>query len=111
MDNRKLAGFYKNMDIIICPSHFETYGNVAQEALASGTPALVSKNMGITETLAKLKLGHLVTDFRSPKAVYQKICALARLEIRTAVRGRLKAGYTPKKIYPKLCSLLSGIAK
>lgn len=111
MDNQKLAGFYQAMDIVICPSHFETYGNVAQEALAAGTPVLVSGRMGVKETLAKLKLGHLVADFRSPKAVYQKICALAPVKIKARARLFLKAKFTPKKIYPKLCALLAAAAK
>lgn len=111
VDNKKLADFYKTMDIVICPSHFETYGNVAQEALASGTPALVGKRMGVAETLAKLKLNHLITSFRSAPAVYNKICALAKTSINPQIRSRLQAEYTPKKIYPKLCSLLYAAAK
>src|SRR5690606_20553529 len=39
MDSQKLARFYGEMGSVISPSHFETYGNVAQEALATNTPA------------------------------------------------------------------------
>jgi glycosyltransferase involved in cell wall biosynthesis len=37
-----LARAYANMDLLVFPSETDTFGNVVQEALASGTPALVS---------------------------------------------------------------------
>jgi glycosyltransferase involved in cell wall biosynthesis len=66
----QMAGFYADMGSVLCPSHFETYGNVAQEAVAVGTPALVSKNMGIAEIFKKVGLGHLVVDFNQMQSVF-----------------------------------------
>jgi glycosyltransferase involved in cell wall biosynthesis len=37
-----LARAYANMDLLVFPSETDTFGNVVQEALASGTPTLVS---------------------------------------------------------------------
>ncbi len=68
-----LAGFYARMGLIFCPSHFETYGNVAQEAVAAGTPALVNKNMGVAEVFKEIGLEHLVVDFDTPKNVMARI--------------------------------------
>jgi len=41
-----LARAYANMDLLVFPSETDTFGNVVQEALASGTPALVSGGGG-----------------------------------------------------------------
>jgi phosphatidylinositol alpha 1,6-mannosyltransferase len=41
-----LARAYANMDLLVFPSETDTFGNVVQEALASGTPALVSRYGG-----------------------------------------------------------------
>jgi len=41
-----LARAYANMDLLVFPSETDTFGNVVQEALASGTPALVSSRGG-----------------------------------------------------------------
>ncbi|MCB9804628.1 glycosyltransferase [Candidatus Peribacteria bacterium] len=46
LEYKELAIFlHERVDIIICPSKFETYGNIAQEAIALGTPVILSKNM------------------------------------------------------------------
>jgi phosphatidylinositol alpha 1,6-mannosyltransferase len=37
-----LARAYANMDVLVFPSETDTFGNVVQEAFASGTPAIVS---------------------------------------------------------------------
>jgi len=42
----KLAEAYANMDIFLFPSRTDTYGNVIQEAAASGVPAIVTSEGG-----------------------------------------------------------------
>lgn len=41
-----LAEAYANMDLLIFPSHTDTFGNVVLEALASGVPAIVTRDGG-----------------------------------------------------------------
>jgi glycosyltransferase involved in cell wall biosynthesis len=41
-----LACAYANMDLLIFPSHTDTFGNVVLEALASGVPAIVTPDGG-----------------------------------------------------------------
>ncbi len=41
-----LAEAYANMDLLIFPSHTDTFGNVVLEALASGVPAIVTPDGG-----------------------------------------------------------------
>ena len=41
-----LAEAYANMDLLVFPSHTDTFGNVVLEALASGVPAVVTPNGG-----------------------------------------------------------------
>jgi phosphatidylinositol alpha 1,6-mannosyltransferase len=41
-----LASAYANMDLLIFPSHTDTFGNVVLEALASGVPAIVTPDGG-----------------------------------------------------------------
>ena len=36
-----LAEAYANMDVLVFPSHTDTFGNVVLEALASGVPGLM----------------------------------------------------------------------
>jgi glycosyltransferase involved in cell wall biosynthesis len=81
MANEKLARFYGSRGVVISPSHFETYGNVAQEALASGTPALVSTTMGVAETFRKIGLSDWVVDFTSPVEILKKARSVASARV------------------------------
>jgi phosphatidylinositol alpha 1,6-mannosyltransferase len=44
--DKALATAYANMDLLIFPSHTDTFGNVVLEALASGVPAIVTPHGG-----------------------------------------------------------------
>ena len=41
-----LAEAYANMDLLLFPSHTDTFGNVVLEALGSGVPAIVTAHGG-----------------------------------------------------------------
>ena len=43
---KELARAYANLDLFLFPSRTDTFGNVVQEAMASGTPALVTHEGG-----------------------------------------------------------------
>ena len=88
MSSRKLAKFYEKMGIIISPSLFETYGNVAQESIASGTPALISSNMGVSETFRDLGLSDYIVNFKSTQDVYNKIINFSGQPISDKVRKK-----------------------
>jgi len=62
-DDASMRLVYRSTRLIISPSHFETLGLVPFEAIACGTVALVSKNMGVAYYFRQLGLKHLVTDF------------------------------------------------
>ena len=44
--DQALATAYANMDLLVFPSHTDTFGNVVLEALASGVPAIVTPDGG-----------------------------------------------------------------
>ncbi len=46
LDGEQLSAAYANMDVFVFPSETETFGNVAQEANASGVPAIVTDQGG-----------------------------------------------------------------
>jgi hypothetical protein len=46
LSGEALAAAYANMDVFAFPSHTDTFGNVVQEALASGVPAVVTASGG-----------------------------------------------------------------
>ncbi len=69
LDTPRLAEFYASSGIIVSPSIFETFGNVPLEAVSTGTPALVSTAMGVSEVFGRFGLGNYVTEFGDPRPV------------------------------------------
>mgnify|MGYP001590135608 CR=1 FL=1 len=58
-----LKKFYLSQGLIVCPSTFETFGNVPMEAACLGIPVLVSDRMGCAEVLLKVGLENMVISF------------------------------------------------
>lgn len=108
-NNKKLVAFYRNMGVIISPSHFETYGNVAKEAIASGTPAIVNPNMGVSETFKNLGLNDWVINFSSVESVYNKIGDVAGKTVEKEVRIKMNELYPPSKIFSQIVSILNSV--
>jgi glycosyltransferase involved in cell wall biosynthesis len=109
MDNKHLGKFYSSMGILISPSHFETYGNVAMEALASGVPALVSPHMGVAETFRELGLDDWITDFDSVRDVYEKIKKVSGQAVPLNARLQLQEKHSPEYLHGKMLTILNSI--
>jgi glycosyltransferase involved in cell wall biosynthesis len=67
-----LKKFYLSQGLIICPSTFETFGNVPMEAVCLGIPVLVSENMGCAEVLRKIGLENMVISFDDMSKVVER---------------------------------------
>lgn len=74
-----LAAAYANMDLLIFPSHTDTFGNVVLEALASGVPAVVTPNGGPRFIVEDGATGIVATDDRFADAIADLIPSPTRL--------------------------------
>lgn len=57
-----LAAAYANMDLFVFPSHTDTFGNVVLEALASGVPAIVTREGGPASIVRDGVTGRIADD-------------------------------------------------
>jgi glycosyltransferase involved in cell wall biosynthesis len=57
-----LSRAYANMDLFVFPSHTDTFGNVVLEALASGVPAIVTRDGGPCTIVRDGVTGRIVDD-------------------------------------------------
>lgn len=83
-----LSSAYANMDLFLFPSRTDTYGNVVQEALASGVPAIVTNqggpqyivNHGVTGIVAGADdhFAHSVRDLVTDLPRHQQMRKTAR---------------------------------
>lgn len=62
LDGQELSEAYANMDLFIFPSKTDAYGNVAQEAFASGVPAIVTDVGGPKFLVQPGKTGFIARD-------------------------------------------------
>jgi glycosyltransferase involved in cell wall biosynthesis len=77
---------YRDADVFVLPSQNENFGNTAAEAVAAGTPVIVTEQCGIAPRLAD-EAGLVV---RHDKAALSK--ALERILREAELRARLAAG-------------------
>ncbi len=67
-----LPYFYSAAETVVMPSHYESFGMVAVEATACGTPVIASNVGGLTSTIADGKNGFLVPP-KEPIALAERM--------------------------------------
>jgi phosphatidylinositol alpha 1,6-mannosyltransferase len=68
-----LAEAYAEMDLLVFPSHTDTFGNVVLEALASGVPALVTPDGGPAHIVRNGVTGRVAQDAGFADAVMEMV--------------------------------------
>ncbi len=63
LGGEQLSAAYANMDVFVFPSETETFGNVVQEANASGVPAIVTNQGGPKFIVRHAETGFIAEDF------------------------------------------------
>jgi D-inositol-3-phosphate glycosyltransferase len=66
VEHESLPSYYCAADVLVLPSHYETFGLVALEALASGTP-VVAARVGAMETILREGKTGSVADDGTPR--------------------------------------------
>ena len=73
--HRRLVHYYNAADLCVVPSFYESFGLVAAEAMACGTPVVATAVGGLPETVKDGLNGSLVRD-RNPEVLAEKISLL-----------------------------------
>ena len=83
-----LRDVYRAADVVAVPSHNESFGLVALEAQACGTPVVAAAVGGLPVAVADRRSGLLVTGHRAPTWA----AALAHVALAPEVRARMSGG-------------------
>jgi D-inositol-3-phosphate glycosyltransferase len=70
-----LPYYYSAADVLVMPSHYESFGMVALEAMACGTPVIASQVGGLAFLIRDGETGYHVPD-QDPKALCEKLMLL-----------------------------------
>jgi D-inositol-3-phosphate glycosyltransferase len=76
-DQDTLVNYYSAASMVVMPSHYESFGMVALEAMACGTPVIASDVGGLSFNVSDGFNGFLVPD-RNPAALAEKIGLLLK---------------------------------
>lgn len=107
MSQPDLFKFYCSIDLLVVTSHFETFCNVAAEALVNGASVLVSKNVGFSEILIKAGLKRMVIDsFDDPVKVASVVKRLAKNKLTSKERQAVAKLLDPHLIHGRILDVL-----
>jgi len=85
-----LSTAYANMDLLVFPSHTDTFGNVVLEALASGVPAVVTPDGGPKTIVRDGQTGRIAED----KDFAAAVAEILRNPIRHAAMRQAARAYS-----------------
>lgn len=88
LQGEALANFYSDLDLFAFPSETDTYGNVVQEAMASGLPCVVTAGGGPKYLVRQGTDGLVATDERSFAQACVRLVRDRELRVRMAHRAR-----------------------
>ncbi len=71
-DQDKLSYYYSAAELVVMPSHYESFGMVALEAMACGTPVIASEVGGLAYLVRDGETGFTIPD-GEPDALCEKI--------------------------------------
>lgn len=112
MSQSELREFYRTVDLLVVPSHFETFCNVAAEALVHGSSVLVSENVGFAEVLHRTGLGRMVIkSFDDPALVAATVKKLAKTTLTKKERDAVARIVSPRIVHEKIINVIEKVLK
>jgi D-inositol-3-phosphate glycosyltransferase len=98
-DQDRLVYYYAAAEMVVMPSHYESFGMVALEAMACGTPVVASKVGGLSYNVQDGSTGFLVPG-GDPEALATRIwCLLTDSDLRKRL-GQQAAAWAQRYSWP-----------
>ncbi len=104
-DQHLLSVYYSAADVVIMPSDYESFGMVALEAMASGTPVIASEVGGLAYLVRDGETGFLV-PVREPDALADRIYRLVSDETLQQRLGQNAAALARKYSWEQIADQL-----
>jgi len=105
-----LPYYYSAAEVLVMPSHYESFGIVALEAMACGTPVIASQVGGLAFLVQDGKTGYQVPD-DDHDALCEKLTALLGNASLRRRMGRNAAKYARNYAWEKIARKIIGVYK
>lgn len=107
-DQDVLPDYYAAAEMVVMPSHYESFGMVALEAMAMGTPVIASEVGGLAFLVRDGRNGFLVPS-RDPEALAERIFTLLLDESCRAELGRQAREHALAYDWPLIADKILGL--
>ncbi len=112
MSHDDLQRFFRSIHLLVVPSLFETFCNVAAEAVILGTPVLVSEQVGFSEILRKAGMQRMVVhDFDDPDRVAEVVKRLAKKPVLKTEQRRVAELLDSQVVHRRMRAVLDGVLR
>ena len=105
-----LPYYYSAADVLVMPSHYESFGMVALEAMACGTPVIASQVGGLAFLVKDGETGYHVPD-QDPKALCEKLLILLDDPCQREKMGLNAAEYAKDYAWANIASQMLDVYK
>jgi D-inositol-3-phosphate glycosyltransferase len=109
-DQDMLPNYYAAAEMVVMPSHYESFGMVALEAMATGTPVIASEVGGLAFLVRDGDNGFLAPS-RDPEALAERIYTLLNEPDCQKELGRNAQQHAQKYAWPKIVSQMLKVYK
>jgi D-inositol-3-phosphate glycosyltransferase len=113
-DQDKLPYYYSAAELVVMPSHYESFGMVALEAMACGTPVIASEVGGLAYLVRDGETGFTIPD-QEPDMLCEKISWLLNdhdLHVRMSQRAvEYAQDYAWEKIAKQIVDVYQGLVR
>lgn len=107
MNQEELGKFYRKIHLVIVPSLFETFCNVAAEAVIHGASVLVSEQVGFSEILKKAGLSRMVIpSFKDMDMVVEAIKHIKDQPLNARERKAVTSLLDPTLVHGEILDVL-----
>ncbi len=103
-----LPYYYSAAEVVVMPSHYESFGMVALEAMACGTPVVASQVGGLAFLVQDGVTGYTVPD-GDHAALCDRLSVLLGYPERRAAMGRAAAEYARNYDWEKIAKQIVGV--
>lgn len=104
-----LMDFYRSIDLLVLPSHFDVSPTVVMEAALMGKPTLISPNVGWISEYLQNGLTEWVIDYEEAERVVKRIGRLLRKPSPTNFRESIRIRHKPEKVFKAYLRLFNSV--
>ena len=105
-----LPYYYSAADVLVMPSHYESFGMVALEAMACGTPVIASQVGGLAYLIKDGETGFHVPD-QDPEALCEKLSQTLGDPLQSQAMGERAAHYAKNYAWANIAAQIVDVYK